>query len=131
MRIARSLLPGLGTLILSASALAHHSFSAQFDVGRPVNLTGTVMNVEWTNPHAWVFIETEDKAGEPQRWAIELLGINSLMRSGMTPDTVKPGVQLTIKGFGARDGTNTANASSVIHTETGRALWASAREKAN
>lgn len=128
MRIALSLILTLAALLTTASAVSHHSFSAEFDVGRPVEVTGKITKIEWTNPHAWVFMDIEDEAGNVQNWAIELLGINSLIRSGMSPKTVKPGQMLTVKGFGARDGSNTANASLVIMTATGDRLWASARE---
>lgn len=109
----------------SIAALAHHSFSAEFDVGRPVELTGTVVEIEWTNPHAWIHLETVDEAGNRARWAVELLGLNTLARSGMTPRTVKAGDRLTVTGFGARNGTNTANASSVTRADTGESLWSS------
>jgi len=120
---------GIAALLASALALAHHSFSAEFDVGRPVEITGTVTSIEWTNPHAWVHLETVDASGQREQWAVELLGINALVRSGMTPRTVKAGDLLTITGFGARNGTNTANASSVTRTGTGESLWTSAREQ--
>lgn len=116
-------------LLLSANALSHHSFSAEFDVGRPVELQGTVIEVEWTNPHAWLHLEATDAQGAKQHWAIELLGVNALVRGGMSPKTVKPGDRLTVKGYGSRDGTLTANASGVTRTETGEVLWASARER--
>ena len=131
MRIVISVVVVLISLLSSLTAVSHHSFSAEFDVGRPVELTGTVTSIELTNPHAWLFIETEDDQGNLQSWAIELLGINVLMRSGMTHNTVKPGDLLTITGFGSRDGTNTANASSVAKKETGELLWASARDRSN
>jgi hypothetical protein len=112
----------------SGHTLAHHSFSAEFDVGRPVHITGTVVQIEWTNPHAWVHIETVDDAGNRERWAVELLGVNALVRSGMSPATVKAGDRLTVTGYGARDGTNTANASTVARADTGENLWTSRRE---
>lgn len=116
---------GAALFIHSPGSRAHHSFSAEFDVGRPVEITGTVTEIEWTNPHAWVHLETDD--GES--WAIELLGINTLVRSGMSPRNVKAGDVLTVTGFGARNGTNTANASAVMRTETGESLWTSARDR--
>ena len=116
---------GLIVLILAISAHTHHAFSAEFDVARPVNLTGPVVEIEWTNPHAWMHIETQDEEGNAQRWAVELVGINGLVRFGFTRKTVKVGEVLTVEGFGARNGSNTANASSIKRAETGETLWAS------
>lgn len=116
---------GVAALCTSALALGHHAFSAEFDVSRPVELTGTVVEIEWTNPHAWLHIETRGAASEPQRWAIELVGVNGLVRFGFTRKTVKVGNVLTIAGFGARNGSNTANASSIMRTDTRQVLWAS------
>lgn len=118
----------IGALIalMSLPSMAHHSFSAEFDVGRPVEFTGTITRVEWTNPHAWLFLVAEDEQGNLQDWAVELLGINVLMRRGVTRDTIQPGDRLFVSGFGSRDGTNTANASLVSDAETGKEIWASA-----
>ncbi|MFT7653089.1 MAG: hypothetical protein ACI9UU_002198 [Candidatus Azotimanducaceae bacterium] len=116
---------GVAALFASVCALGHHAFSAEFEVSRPVKLTGTVVEIEWTNPHAWMHIEAKDEEGIPQRWAIELVGINGLVRFGFTRKTVKIGDILTVAGFGARNGSNTANASSVTRTETSEVLWAS------
>ena len=124
-----SVIVALATLLFPVTAMSHHSFSAEFDVGRPVELTGKVTSMEWTNPHAWLYIDTENDQGNIQSWAIELLGINLLIRSGITPQTVKKGDLITITGYGSRDGSNTANASSVTRTGTGEALWSSARNK--
>lgn len=112
------------------SASAHHSFSAEFDVGRPIDITGIVVELEWTNPHAWIHLEVSDDAGNAERWAVELLGVNALARSGLTPRTVSIGDELMVTGFGARNGTNTANASSVVRADTGQTLWSSASEGA-
>jgi protein involved in polysaccharide export with SLBB domain len=76
-------------------------------------------------------MEVTDAQGNPQLWAVEMLGVNSLVRSGMSPKTVKPGDKLTVTGFGARNGTNTANASSVNRTDTGESLWASVQPGGN
>ena len=128
MQIVYSVFIALAMLLSSMTAMSHHSFSAEFDVGRAVKITGTVTRTEWTNPHAWLHIDTVDNQGNVQSWAIEMLGINTLVRSGITPKTVKKGDVFTITGFGSRDGTNTANASSVTRTETGETLWASSRK---
>jgi hypothetical protein len=128
MRIIPSLIAGVAVLLASAAALAHHSFSAEFDVGKPVNITGAVTELEWTNPHAWIHLSVSDEQGNTQEWSVELLGINALIRSGISPKTVKPGDKLTVTGFGARNGSNTANASTVSRAETGESLWSNVRE---
>ena len=116
---------GVAALFASVCAFGHHAFSAEFDISRPVKVTGKVIEIEWTNPHAWMHIEAEDEQGNPQRWAIELVGINGLVRFGFTRKTVKIGDVLTVAGFGARNDSNTANASSITRTETNEVLWAS------
>ena len=126
MRAVFSIFVGAAWLLAAEPALPHHSFSAEFDVNRPVKLTGAVTKIEWTNPHAWLFIDTEDDDGNVQSWAIELLGLNTLFRRGWTRDKVKSGDIVNVEGFGSRDGTNTANASTVILENTGERLWESA-----
>jgi hypothetical protein len=125
MRAVLSILLGAGSLMVAAAIEAHHSFAAEFDLNRPVAVTGNVTKVEWTSPHAWIFIEVKNDQGGIDAWAIELVGANNLMRRGLTRDTFKVGDAVTIEGFGARDGTNTANASAVIMASTGARLYAS------
>ena len=126
MRIARPAAIVAVALFSVLTASAHHSFTAEFDIGRRVEFTGTVTRVEWTNPHAWVFLETEDDEGVVQSWAVELLGVNTLMGRGLTPDRILPGDLILVEGYGARNGTNTANASALTKSDTGEELWASA-----
>ena len=125
MRAVFSIFVGAAWLLVAETALSHHSFSAEFDVNRPVKLTGAVTKIEWTNPHAWLFIDTEDDDGNVQSWAIELLGLNTLVRRGWTRDKVKTGDIVNVEGFGARDGSNTGNATTVTMTNTGERLWGS------
>ena len=115
---------GVAWLLTAASATAHHSFAAEFDVNRPVKLTGTVTKLEWTNPHAWVFIDAKDDKGASQSWAIELVGINDLLRLGWGRNRVKTGDVINVDGFGAKNGTNTVNAASVS-LANGELVWAS------
>ncbi|HZL96946.1 MAG TPA: DUF6152 family protein [Vicinamibacterales bacterium] len=120
---------GAAWLLAAAPAAPHHAFAAEFDINRPVKLTGAVTKMEWTNPHAWLFIDAKDDSGNVQSWAIELVGINDLLRLGWGRDRVKAGDVISVDGFGARNGTNTANAASVTLTNTGELLWASVPRK--
>ncbi|HEY8521269.1 MAG TPA: DUF6152 family protein [Gammaproteobacteria bacterium] len=120
---------GLAFAVAWACVHAHHSFSAEFDIGQPVEITGTVTDIEWTNPHTWVHMEVTDADGNRSRWAVELLGVNSLARSGLTRRTLKPGDAIKVKGYRARNGTNTANASSMVRADTGEPLWTSTGEQ--
>ena len=126
MKTAVSVFLGAALLVSVVPAMAHHSFSAEFDIKRPIEFTGTVTDVKWTNPHAWFYIEVKDDDGNIQNWAIELLGINVLLRRGWTRDKINPGDVLMVEGFGARDGSNTGNASVVTIASTGEQVWGNA-----
>jgi len=103
-----------GMLLCSVtSALAHHSFAAQYDPGKPVMLNGVVTKIEWTNPHARFYVDVEDENGTVINWNLELASPNILVRNGWTRHFVEPGDEVTVAGTLARDGTNMANALTV------------------
>ncbi len=112
-------------LLMASPAAPHHAFASEFDINKPVSLSGPVTRMEWTNPHAWLFIESAGEDGTAEEWAVELVGINDLLRLGWGRSRVQVGDVLSIQGYGARNGTNTANAASVTITETGELLWES------
>jgi hypothetical protein len=116
---------GAAWLLATVPAAPHHAFAAEFDINRRVTVTGAVTRVEWTNPHAWIFVDSKDDTGTVQSWAIELVGINELLRLGWGRDRVKVGDIVNVQGFGARNGTNTGNASSVTFADSGELIWAS------
>jgi Family of unknown function (DUF6152) len=116
---------GAASLLAAVPALSHHSFAAEFDINRPVKLMGAVTKLEWTNPHAWIFIDAKDDKGNVQNWGVELVGINDLLRRGWGRDKVKQGDIVNVDGFGAKNGTNIANAAAVNLASTGELLWAS------
>lgn len=94
-------------------ASAHHSFVAQFDPEKFVSMTGTVTNVEWTNPHAFFYLDVTDGDDSVSNWAFELGSPNTLIRYRWGRDTMKIGDRITVEGYLARDGSNLANAKTV------------------
>ncbi|MGA0806593.1 MAG: DUF6152 family protein [Pseudohongiellaceae bacterium] len=121
---------GALSLLAASPAVPHHAFASEFDINKPVSLTGRVTSMEWTNPHAWLFMEAEGSDGKVEAWAVELVGINDLLRLGWGRSRVKEGDVLSVAGYAARNGTNTANAASVRITESGELLWESAANSA-
>jgi hypothetical protein len=129
MLMKSSLLVFVGAVSFAAAlpAIAHHAFAAEFDINRPVKLSGTVTKIEWANPHAWLFVDAKDDKGNVANWGVELVGINDLLRRGWGRDKVKVGDAVSVEGFGAKNGTNTANASAVSLASSGELLWKSVK----
>lgn len=122
----RGLVLLLGSCLLGAAlpAAAHHSFPAQYDIDKPISLTGTVTKVEWTNPHIFIYADVTDEQGNTVNWAFEMGGPNALLRQGWKRDSLKPGDVATFEGSLARDGSNLVNARTVTMTATGQKLFA-------
>ena len=119
----------VATLLLTTAVVsAHHSFSAEFDLDKPIRLTGVVTKLEWTNPHAWFYIDVKDESGKVTNWGWELGSPNGLLRTGWTRNSLKVGTEVTVEGSRARDGGNTANARDVIITSTGQKLFAASSQ---
>ena len=116
-------------VLAARPAVAHHSFPAEFDITKPVTLAGTVTKLEWTNPHAYVYVDVQDaQTGAVTNWAIEMGSPNGLTRLGWTRNLLKPGDAVTIEGCLGRNKPNLANARSVVMTATGRKLGAASSE---
>jgi hypothetical protein len=111
------------SLLAPIAAQAHHSFAAEYDAKKPVSLKGTVTKVEWTNPHARFYVDVKDESGNVTNWNLELASPNVLMRNGWTRHSLSVGDQVTVEGAQAKDGSQMANARTVILSD-GRKVFA-------
>jgi len=112
-------------IIAAASAAAHHSFSAEFDASKPVTLHGTILKMEWINPHSWLHVAVKNKDGTTSEWMIEAATPNTLFRRGYTRDAVKPGTEITVEGYRAKNGANRANGRDLILPDGSRLFMGS------
>jgi Family of unknown function (DUF6152) len=106
----------------TSSVSAHHAFAAEFDANKPVNFKGTITRMEWVNPHAWVHVAVKTPTGAVENWAIEAGTPNVLFRRGFTRDTLKPGIEIVVDGYRAKDGSRRANGRDLTFAD-GRKLF--------
>jgi len=126
MRIHRSItLVATAFLLLWAArpAISHHAFGSEFDPNRPVLLKGKIVKIEWVNPHAWIHMEVTGTNGAKEVWMVEGGSPNSLLRRGVTRDSLKVGTEIIVDGYQARDYTvKRANGRNITYPD-GRKLF--------
>ena len=102
---------GLNALFIEAGfAWAHHSVQAEFDIAKPMTLTGVITKVEWINPHAYLYLDVKDDSGKVKHWAFEMAGPGTLRRAGLSRGDrggMKPGDTITVEAIPAKDATDT------------------------
>ena len=121
----RRTLVALGVVLLAGAGQsgAHHSFAAEFDAASPVTLTGTIVTVEWVNPHSMLWLDVRGSSGRSEQWALERRGLerwgfelsppNALMRRGLRRAMLRPGDRITIRAYPARDGRRFASVEAL------------------
>ncbi len=115
---------GIGCAVAAGPVLAHHAFSAEFDASAPVKLQGPVTKVEWINPHAWIHIDNKNADGTPgtEVWMVEGGTPNTLLRRGITKQTLTIGTDVVVDGYQSKDRSNRANGRDITFPD-GRKLF--------
>ena len=120
--VSCGLLAVICLLLATATVFAHHSVAGEFDVNKPIQFTGTVKLIEWTNPHGWTQVEVKNADGTVSIYRVEIGAPISLYRQGWRKDSVKPGAVVNFKGIRAKN-VNSRNVNGALTLPDGTRLW--------
>ena len=118
----------MGFALAGPRLIAHHSFAAEFDAGKPLNLKGIVTKIEWANPHTYFYLDVTGGDGQVVNWGMEMGSPNGLMRQGWTRNTLHICDEVTVEGSQAKDGAHVGNARAVTLAATGKRLFAASSQ---
>lgn len=116
------------SLLATTSALAHHSAVAEYDLDKPMSISGTIKRVEWQNPHIWYYLDVKEKDGSLSEWGVSGGAPGQLMRRGITKDVLKIGAVVSVEGFLARDGSKNMTGRRVTFPD-GRDVFTAGPEQ--
>ena len=116
------LLLAAGLVLVSVRVFAHHSFAAEFDINKPIELRGRILKVELINPHSWIHIEVTNNKGVKETWMVEGGSPNALFRHGITKKSIPLGAELVVIGYQSRDGGNRA-VGRTLKLTNGKSLF--------
>jgi len=119
---------GMGVVLCALPAFGHHAFSAEFDIDKPITIKGTLTKLEWVNPHGWIYVDAKGDDGKMVNWAVEFGAPNTLLRRGLRKTDFPVGVEVTVKGYRAKDGGRNVTGTSVTLPD-GRSLYTGSSEK--
>jgi hypothetical protein len=122
------LIAGFGLFLIAVPMWPHHSFAAEFDANRVVKLHGTVTQMEWVNPHAWIHINVQNPDGTTTEWMIEGNTPNGLLRRGFTKKSLEPGTEVFVEGYQAKSGDNKANGASITFKDGKKLFLGSSKD---
>src|SRR5262249_12961621 len=112
-----AVIAGVGLLLATTSAWAHHAFAAEFDQNKPIKVRGAVVKWELTNPHSWIHIDVKGEDGKAVTWMIEGASPNNLYRLGFTKESLPPGTEILVEGFQAKDGSTRAVGRNITFSD--------------
>jgi len=118
----------LASTLATSSALAHHSAVAEYDLDKPVSISGTIKRVEWQNPHIWYYLDVKEKDGKVSEWGVSGGAPGQLMRRGITKDVLQVGAVVSVEGFQARDGSKNITGRRVTFAD-GRDVFTAGPEQ--